>query len=95
MLARSVYSDVVFVDALLRMGWVTDNCEHFTYIYILHLHLREVTMLVFLLGQNCYRTYILNTIRPLRHLYFCGTEMSFDVVDKSATKYCAKCFICS
>jgi len=27
-LARSVYSDIVFVDALMKMGWLTENCEH-------------------------------------------------------------------
>jgi len=35
-LARSVYSDIVFTDALLRMGWVSDTCKHLTishYIY--------------------------------------------------------------
>lgn len=28
-LARSVYSDIVFTDALLRMGWVTDNFKKY------------------------------------------------------------------
>lgn len=28
MLARSVYSDIVFVDALMRMGWLSDNCKY-------------------------------------------------------------------
>jgi len=31
-LARSVYSDVVFVDALLRMGWLSENCEHSSFV---------------------------------------------------------------
>jgi len=26
-LARSVYSDVVFVDALMKMGWVSNECK--------------------------------------------------------------------
>jgi len=43
-LARSVYSDVVFVDALLRMGWVTENCEHFVYIYILDLNIVDFSL---------------------------------------------------
>jgi len=32
-LARSAYSDIAFVDALLRMGWLTKNCEH-SFIYV-------------------------------------------------------------
>ena len=45
MLARSVYSDIVYVDALLRMGWLGPNCEQYSVLsFYMHLQLCELRL---------------------------------------------------